>query len=617
MGVNKSGEKTKSISISWRIDSGVIEHNNREFVAKNVVRERISDNITYAKQNIREKYNELFGAALDEYNSRQTRKDRKIANYYEHIKKSKQEKPFYELVVQFGDKDDCGFGKENFEDAKEMLDEYMRDFEKRNPNMKVFNAVMHLDEATPHLHIDFIPICKSETTRGLSTRVSLKGALRELGIHSESKKVSEWAAWGKSEKKILAVILHTHNFVRRAKGANYAHMTVDEYKSARREIDKINAHINELKKKNPADLTPAETELIKNQNDFLRSEIQKRDEKIRALSAKVGARFVPFEVYSEEKISFITDELSRINLPFIEESSAVYVPEYAIKTCAAIAAKYIPQKALGIHDAIKMDIDRLVYSCENMTELLKKLREKGYEIKNGKYLSVKPKQAQRFVRLKSLGTKYIPRNIEKRIAEKDKFPAAVKKKSETATGVEGIFYAAVIQTIAAVREFRYTPRKSNPKKVYCFENDRDINFLAEQPLTMNELKLNSREKIYDTAEDLRQIISERLEQINHLYAEIPTLQVKIAAIKKSDHPDAEELQILERRLRLIPTYAGALKSKISDLQLKAKRVADVIRAYEAIEDGNFIDNMIKAEREQTERENRENPSREKNTDKTI
>ncbi len=607
----------RSISISWRIDSGVVEHNNRNFVAKNVVRERIPDNITYVKQDIREKYNELFGAALEEYNAKQKRKDRKITDYYEHIKNSKQEKPFYELVVQFGDKDDCGFGKENFEDAKEMLAEYIRDFEKRNPNMKVFNAVMHLDEATPHLHIDFIPICKSETTRGLSTRVSLKGALREQGINSESKKVSEWAAWGKTEKKFLAEILRRHNFIRRAKGANYAHMTVDEYKSARREIDKINAHINELKKKNPAELTPDETELIKNQNDFLRSEIQKRDEKIRALSAKVGARFVPFEVYSEEKISFITEELSRINLPFIEESSAVYVPEYALKTCAAIAAKYIPQRTPGIHDAIKMDIDRLVYSCENLTELLKRLREMGYEIKEGKYLAVKPKQAQRFVRLKSLGTKYLPQNIEKRIAEKEKFPMAVKKKSETARGAERFFYAAVVQTIVAVRELRYTPRKSNPKRIYCFENDRDINFLAEQLLTMNEMKLNSREKIYDTAKELQQKILEKREQINKLYAEIPTLKTRIAAIKNSENPDEEELRNLERRLRLIPTYAGALKSETSDLQLKAKRVSDVIRAYEAIEDGNFIDNMIKAEREQTERENSENISHGKNTDKTI
>ncbi len=607
----------RSISISWRIDSGVVEHNNRNFVAKNVVRERIPDNITYVKQDIREKYNELFGAALEEYNAKQKRKDRKITDYYEHIKNSKQEKPFYELVVQFGDKDDCGFGKENFEDAKEMLAEYIRDFEKRNPNMKVFNAVMHLDEATPHLHIDFIPICKSETTRGLSTRVSLKGALREQGINSESKKVSEWAAWGKTEKKFLAEILRRHNFIRRAKGANYAHMTVDEYKSARREIDKINAHINELKKKNPAELTPDETELIKNQNDFLRSEIQKRDEKIRALSAKVGARFVPFEVYSEEKISFITEELSRINLPFIEESSAVYVPEYALKTCAAIAAKYIPQRSPGIHDAIKMDIDRLVYSCENLTELLKRLREMGYEIKEGKYLAVKPKQAQRFVRIKSLGTKYLPQNIEKRIAEKEKFPMAVKKKSETARGAERFFYAAVVQTIVAVRELRYTPRKSNPKRIYCFENDRDINFLAEQLLTMSEMKLNSREKIYDTADELQQKNSEKREQINKLYAEIPTLKTRIAAIKNSENPDKEELRNLERRLRLIPTYAGALKSETSDLQLKAKRVSDVIRAYEAIEDGNFIDNMIKAEREQTERENSENISRGKNTDKTI
>ena len=93
----------KSLSISFRVDSGVIEHNNRKIVAKNVDKERIGNNITYRQQDIREKYNEIFSKALDEYNSRQKRSDRKIADYYEHIRNSKQEKPFYEIVVQFGD----------------------------------------------------------------------------------------------------------------------------------------------------------------------------------------------------------------------------------------------------------------------------------------------------------------------------------------------------------------------------------------------------------------------------------------------------------------------------------------------------------------------------------
>ena len=179
---NSSG--SKKFSISFRIDDGVISHNNREFVASNVVKERISDNIVYKREDIKDKYNELFSKALEEYNAKQKRADRKIDDYYKKIKSSKKEKPFQEIVVQVGDVENCGLGTENFEDAKKVLDEFMRDFEKRNPNMIVFNAVMHLDEATPHLHIDFIPICHTHK-QGLSTSVSFRGALNEQGLFSK------------------------------------------------------------------------------------------------------------------------------------------------------------------------------------------------------------------------------------------------------------------------------------------------------------------------------------------------------------------------------------------------------------------------------------------------
>lgn len=159
---------SKKVSLSFRIDDGVIEHNNRDFVAKNVNRDRIPLNITYKKENLAYKYHELFDKAVEEYNAKQKRADRKKSDYLREIMNSKKEKPFREIIVQIGDRDNCGIGKINEKAAKEMLDEYMLEFEKRNPNLKVFNAVMHLDEATPHLHIDFIPICHGHK-QGLST----------------------------------------------------------------------------------------------------------------------------------------------------------------------------------------------------------------------------------------------------------------------------------------------------------------------------------------------------------------------------------------------------------------------------------------------------------------
>ena len=131
----------QKMSISFRVDDGVIEHNNRTVIAKNVDISRTEDNITYINTDIRDFYNQIFGEALSEYNSHQKRADRKITDYYEHIKNSGKGKLFYEIVVQFGDINDCGVGSRNWETAKNMLNEYMQEFEKRNPNLKVFNAV--------------------------------------------------------------------------------------------------------------------------------------------------------------------------------------------------------------------------------------------------------------------------------------------------------------------------------------------------------------------------------------------------------------------------------------------------------------------------------------------
>ena len=422
----------KKFSISFRIDDGIIDHNNRKFVASNVVKERISENITYKCEDIKDKYNDLFSQAVKEYNDKQKRADRKIDDYFKKMKSSKKEKLFQEIVVQVGDLENCGIGKENFEDAKKILDEFMRDFEKRNPNLKVFNAVMHLDEATPHLHIDFIPVCHTHK-QGLSTSVSFRGSLNEQGIYSKNRSLTEQTLWAEKEKQTIQTIMKKYGLYRDYKNIHREHLGVDEYKTAKQQVEQMNAHINELKKKNPKELTPEETETIKNQNDFLRSEIQKRDEKIKQLSAKVSSKFMPFNVYSQEKISFICEELDRQKIPFIDERNTIYVPEYALNVCGAIASKFRPVKSDGIRENIRTDIDVLIYSSQNFSELLDKLREKGYEIKEGKYLAVKSPQAQRFVRLKSLGEEYEPAQIEKELQIEINFIARSKENLKTPT----------------------------------------------------------------------------------------------------------------------------------------------------------------------------------------
>ena len=158
------------------IGKGSVKHNNRDFTAENVDAERTQNNIVYCNENIKNVYHQLFDEALEKYNSKQTRKDRMINDYYEKIRTGKQEKLFHEVILQIGNKEDMYADSENGQLAKTVLDKYMKDFQKRNPNLRVFSAHLHMDEATPHLHIDFIPFTTG-SKRGLETRVSLKKAL--------------------------------------------------------------------------------------------------------------------------------------------------------------------------------------------------------------------------------------------------------------------------------------------------------------------------------------------------------------------------------------------------------------------------------------------------------
>ena len=259
---------------------GSLTHNNRKFNAKNVDDARTKNNIIFMQQPIEESYERLSGAAVERYNAKQKRSDRKIPDYYEHIKKSGNAKLFYEVVVQFGDMQDCGLSSENWKTSQTMLNEYMQEFEKRNPNLKVFNAVMHLDESTPHLHIDFVPVSK-KNAKGLAVKNSMSGALREQGFSSSNKMQNEWTAWSESERSYMEEILHKHGLLRDDKNIHRGHLSVDEYKELAHQVQSLQViqnRITELKKKNEREYTPEEITLIKNQNDFLRAEITKRNE---------------------------------------------------------------------------------------------------------------------------------------------------------------------------------------------------------------------------------------------------------------------------------------------------------------------------------------------------
>ena len=270
-------------TISMMVGKGSLNHNNRTFVAKNVDSERSKGNKVYVKESIKKVYHTLFDEALETYNAKQTRADRRIDNYYEKIRISKQEKLFHELIVQIGNRDDTNCGMMESVYAQLALEDYMMGFQERNPNLRVFNAVMHLDEETPHLHIDYVPF-STGNKRGLETKVSLKGALKAQGFVGTGRFDTEWKRWVESEKQCLAEIMELYQMEWLQKGTHEKHLSVYDFEKKMRkaEVAELEQEISDQKDKiaSQSFLMGVNEEALQSQEQIL-EENEAKAEKIR------------------------------------------------------------------------------------------------------------------------------------------------------------------------------------------------------------------------------------------------------------------------------------------------------------------------------------------------
>ena len=212
---------------------GSLNHNSRKFHAKNTDPNRTHWNVEYCNEDIKDVYHELFDEALKRYNDKQTRKDRKIDDYYEKIRSGKQEKLFHEVIIQIGDKDNMGSETMEGQLAAKILDEYMKGFQERNPALRVFAAHLHMDETTPHLHVDFVPYTTG-SKRGLDTRVSLKQALSALGFKGGTRIETELNQWVAAEKQQFASIMLDHGIEWEQKGTHEKHLSLLDFEKQER-----------------------------------------------------------------------------------------------------------------------------------------------------------------------------------------------------------------------------------------------------------------------------------------------------------------------------------------------------------------------------------------------
>lgn len=282
---------------------GYLNHNDRSIdrvSEKSWDPELSRNNIICKNVPIQDAYDQLFGKALSEYNQRQidaNHPERQIKNYCDHISRSKQEKPFYEFVVAFGNMNDKD--TDIYPVLQRCLSDYVTDFEERNPNFKVFQKIVHLDEkGIDHAHIDFIPV-STHNKRGLSVKNSFRGALKEMGYTGKT----AFLDWRQSEEKYMAEILERHGLEFERGSGRDEHLNVRQYQAEAREINRLaqqklknmelpsipepEIKTNPITKSESVKLSKAEFDKIKQVIDYQQTQITSLEAQKSDLSAKL------------------------------------------------------------------------------------------------------------------------------------------------------------------------------------------------------------------------------------------------------------------------------------------------------------------------------------------
>lgn len=381
-------------TISGMMGKGSVSHNTRTFSAKNVDQERSRYNVEFCHSDIKEVYHKLFDEALERYNAKQKRSDRKIDDYYEKIRQGKQEKLFHEVIFQIGNKDDTNAKSDEGQLAKEILTEFMADFQKRNPNLYVFSAHLHMDEETPHIHIDFVPFIRN-SQRGLDTRVTLKGALSEQGFKGGTRSATEWNQWIESEKQELSKVADRYGVRWKQLGTHNKHLSVLDFEKQEREkeVAKLEQTISGGKAElshiiYQQVLAEQEIEKIKQENESVRQEITELSETNDLLRKQVDGlienreKLLSDNKALEQQQKKLQQEIEKMadskmvlerNIYAYDEDAKWQLPEPS----ALMSAKsYKEKNAMPLVEKLKDIVKSLTIKCVNLMDQIKQLKTK-------------------------------------------------------------------------------------------------------------------------------------------------------------------------------------------------------------------------------------------------
>lgn len=297
--------KTMTLSFKTNPRQTNIRHNNRELTEKefrsdahkHIQREKSKYNIQIFKRDIKDVYHELFDDALNTYNAKQKRKDRKIDDYYKHVQKSKNLDLQREFIVAVGNKAD--WERLSFEEKQEVgeaLKRYVIDFNERHDNMTIYNAIVHLDESgAPHAHFNVVPTATGYKN-GLAVQPSFRKALEQEGFGPSGRE--QLKAFRDAEVHRLHEFVHEIGIDRKAGQTNDI-KDMREYKDAMEYIE--NRKSNQIVKMQREE--KAHEEKMHELDERLRKQeemIQKRDEAFKA-SKREQARII--KEYNDEIVS--------------------------------------------------------------------------------------------------------------------------------------------------------------------------------------------------------------------------------------------------------------------------------------------------------------------------
>jgi hypothetical protein len=524
-----------------------------------------------------------------------------------YIQTDERNETHYEVVIQFGCSETAPVGSENGELVKKMLDEYMQGFSERNKNMRVFNSVLHADESSYHLHIDFVPFYTQNRKSGLSTGVSMKAALTEQGFSNKHVKANSLIAWQNSEMKVMESILNNHNLERDIKNAKHKHRSVPEYKASQdwRKLPK--------RKKNMPTWGTIEEHYQKAQ-EYISILTVENDK----LTAERNSPYKSFFYGDVDKQNFVQSKLDELTIPYRESDNGIEAKACYAEQIRSIEKQYRAEP-ITHRDKLRDTLDKIVMQSKDYDDIFARLKSFDYEVKFGKYTAVKPKDGDKFIRIKSLGEYYNETALRNRILKRNIYEADVDNKANEIDDKHSLsfFYQATVKHyFVTFRSGLLPARKIRKNKPFTWINDAELDRLA----SLNK-KINEGVSVQSLRNDLARLekpIAEHEAKLNGLNIELNNFErlYKAAVLifeKNNYNPTARKLladfDVTAESYSGIPKLIddnnveiAELEQKLIEIRAEIKDVSETLTAFEGIASDTYVQNLVHAERERQKAE---------------